>query len=266
MPTISRGSLPPVSTEVILIGTTTIRLLVPSRRKDGGIVDRELRSEWDSKARAVLEKQFEGATPFQVRGSYQHPDGRTTREEITVLTSAVTRSKLDDQSSKNALVEFAAEMCQGLGQDKIFLGWGDESYLIGRDFKYGDVPVVRFVQLTEDSQIAHLTMGWAGIDSPEKILQVLSLDGWTLPESHIPVPQAWKLCGYLRGEDERRAWAWSGTTAALTEQITAAEADVPREGDLIFWSARNHYLNVALVGKRRLVGPRDLRLLSLIHI
>jgi len=145
-----------METQVIRIGDTQVRILVPSRRKDGGVVDRELRAEWESRARSLLEDCYGGATPSYVHGSYQD-EGRTTREEITVLTAACSRQSLEDDDRKKTLTEFAAQMCRGLGQDTIFLGWGDESYIIKRDFQYGDVTVLRFTDLPQGSQVVHLT-------------------------------------------------------------------------------------------------------------
>jgi hypothetical protein len=248
-----------METQVIRIGDTQVRLLVPSRRKDGGVVDRELRAEWESRARSLLEDCYGGATPSYVHGSYQD-EGRTTREEITVLTAACSRQSLEDDDRKKTLTEFAAQMCRGLGQDTIFLGWGDESYIIKRDFQYGDVPVLRFTDLPQGSQIVHLTLGWAGISAPDKILQVLSLDGWTIPPPQDSAAGPWRLCGILHEATDRRAWAWMGDQSGLKAAFAESPTPGPRPGDLIFSHGRPHYLEVSLVKKQGLLGPRDLRL------
>ena len=248
-----------METQVFRIGDTQVRILVPSRRKDGGVVDRELRAEWESKARSLLEQCYGGATPSYVHGSYQD-DGRTTREEVTVLTAACSRQSLEDEGLKKMLTEFAAQMCRGLGQDTIFLGWGDESYIIKRDFEYGDVPVLRFTELPQASQIVHLTLGWAGISSPDKILQVLSLDGWTLPDASDTARHLWKICGVLHEGLDRRAWAWMGDAAGLKAALRESEKGGPQSGDLIFSHGRPNLLDFGLVKKNGLVGPRDLRL------
>jgi len=248
-----------METQVFRIGDTQVRVLVPSRRKDGGVVDRELRAEWESKARSLLEQCYGGATPSYVHGSYQD-DGRTTREEVTVLTAACSRQSLEDEGLKKTLTEFAAQMCRGLGQDTIFLGWGDESYIIKRDFEYGDVPVLRFTELPQASQIVHLTLGWAGISSPDKILQVLSLDGWTLPDASDAAQHPWKICGVLHEGLDRRAWAWMGDAAGLKAALRESEKGTPQPGDLIFSYGRPNLLDFGFVKRNGLVGPRDLRL------
>jgi hypothetical protein len=246
--------------EVIPLGDKQVRIFVPSRRKDGGVVSPELRKEWDSEARSLLEEIYQGVTPSYVHGSYQD-DGRTTREEITVLSSSCTQEALKDKATRERLYKFAASMCQGLGQDTIFFGWGDESFIIKRDFEYGDVPVIRFTELSKESQIVHLTLGWAGIDSPEKILQVLSLDGWTLPDGSGKALPSWNLCGVLHADGVRRAWAWTGSeTDSLNEAIRDAGDGGPKTGDLIFMRGRDRYLEFGMVAGLRLVGPRDLRL------
>jgi len=58
------------------IGTSAVKLLIPSRRKDGGIVDSELRGEWVARALKELDTNpFGGSTPTPVIGSYVHDDG-----------------------------------------------------------------------------------------------------------------------------------------------------------------------------------------------
>jgi hypothetical protein len=245
------------------IGDTQARILVPSRRKDGGLLSRELRAEWESKAREQMEKLFLGTTPSQVHGAFQHKDGRCTREEITVLSSSCSRKKLNDKSARKELTDFAAELCAALGQESVFVGWGEVSYLVSRSFDNKDVPVVTFSSLSPPSQIVHLTMGWAGIDAPEKILQVLSLDGWTSPaeDSVEAKAQPWRLCGSIQEKTgERRAWAWLGDRSDLREGLANLKGDGPKEGDLVFSHGDPHYLEVSLVSARKLIGPRDLRL------
>jgi hypothetical protein len=246
------------------IGNTQVRILVPSRRQDGKVLDGELRFDWDSRARSKMTELFFGFTPSHVHGAFQHDDGRCTREEITVLTSGCSRATLLETDKKKALFTFAADMCGALGQESVFVSWGDDCYTISKNFKYDDVPVVQFTRLSPQAQLKHLTMGWAGIDSPAKILQVLSLDGWTLP----PVPEAvaarqlpWKLCGVLDEKTgPRRAWAFLADRSGVKGALSTKSAEGPRDGDLVFCQGEPNYLEVyALVGNR-VIGPRDLRL------
>jgi hypothetical protein len=246
------------------IGDTQVRLLVPSRRQDGKVLDSELRSAWDSKARDKMTKLFNGFLPSEVHGAFQHEDGRCTREEITVLTSGCDRAVLLETDKRTNLFLFAADMCGALGQESVFVSWGDDCYTISKEYNCDDVPVAQFVSLSSQSQLKHLTMGWAGIDSPGKILQVLSLDGWTqqpVTEEVAARQLPWKLCGVLEEQGgPRQAWAWLSDPAGLKEAVSAKGADGPRDGDLIFSHGEPNYLEVYSVSGNRLIGPRDLRL------
>jgi hypothetical protein len=246
------------------LGDTTVRLLVPSRRQDGGVVSSELRAEWESRSRSRLETLFGGATPTTVIGAFQHHDGRCTREQIVVLSAACSRETLLAEKKRQEVLTFAGEMCAALGQESIFVGWGDQSYVVSEAFDPNEVPVIRFLSLPPATQIPHLTMGWAGIDASTKVLQVLSLDGWTLPsddESRKFSQGAWTLCGVLHDAGNiRRAWAWSGDIAGLKAEFTRKTIAGPASGDLVFLAGKPHYLNFALVTDKRLAGPRDLRL------
>jgi len=246
------------------IGDTQVRILVPSRRQDGKVLDGELRSDWDSRARSKMTELFFGFTPSHVHGAFQHDDGRCIREEITVLTSGCSRATLLEADKKKELLLFAADMCGALGQESVFVSWGDDCYTIAKEYNRDHVPVAQFMSLSPQSQLKHLTMGWAGIDSPGKILQVLSLDGWTqqpVTEEVAARQLPWKLCGVLEEQaGSRRAWAWLSDPAGLKEAVSAKGADGPRDGDLVFSHGEPHYLEVYSVSGNRLIGPRDLRL------
>jgi hypothetical protein len=249
--------------ETTHIGNTSVRLLVPSRRQDGGVINAELRAEWDSKARSLMGTLFGGTTPSHVQGAYQHDDGRCTREEVTVLTSSCSKESLSNATVKRTLINFATAMCGALGQESVFVGWGEDSYVVSLEYNKDDVPVIQFCSLNAHSQIVHLTMGWAGINEPEKILQVLSLDGWTAPDEDSAEAKAtpWRLCGLLQEEKgERRAWAWLGGRSTLKGALASLHDSGPREGDLVFSQGEPHYIEVSLVGSKKLIGPRDLRL------
>jgi hypothetical protein len=244
-----------------LIGDTSVRILVPSRRRDGGIIEQELRSEWRSKTSDFLQKQFGGATPSEVCGEFQHQDGRTTREEITVYQASCDRKRLAaDGTLLDSCLEFAATLCRALAQESIFVGWGSLSYLVEKDCDLQAVPVIRFSSLSELSQVKHLTMGWAGLNVPRQILQILSLDRWTMPpESPEDQEGGWKLVAQLHDSEPRNAWAWEGDRTALRGDTRALRYAGLQENDLVFTKGRDHYIDVFLVTKKGLVGPRDLR-------
>ena len=177
------------SSEIIEIGKAKVGILVPSRRKDGKIIEQETRADWVGKTQKFLEtKPFGGSTPSDVTGSFVHDDGRVTRENITVLSSSCSASILNDSSAKNKVLSFARELCKALGQESIFVGWGDLSILVKETFENDSVPVIKFSDLPTNEQPKYLTMGWGGIDSAAKILQVLSLDGWGPPSSDLENP------------------------------------------------------------------------------
>lgn len=248
------------------IGRSTVRIYVPSRRKDGGILSTEKCEEWKSKTQRALEiSPFGGSTPTVVLGSFVHEDGRITRENITVLSSSCSFETLEDEVAKRRIFSFAEELCKAMGQESIFVAWGDQAYLVSEDFDLTDVPIIRFDDLSPEAQLRHLTMGWGGIDQPSKVLQVLSLDGWMLPPSeHSQETEASSpaLRAVLPEQSgARRAWSWHGDLAGLKDSRKrwSREHD-PKPGDLVFLTSRAEYLDVVMVTGSGLAGPRDLRL------
>lgn len=249
---------------VFPVGQKSVRIIVPSRRKDGGIVDKALRAEWIAKAKAVLETPpFKGSTPQTEVGSYRHSDGRCTHEEISILDSSCKTSQLDAKGARKRVLEFAAEMCRALGQESVFVRWGDQSYVVSKYFRYRNVPVIAFSELSQDEQTKHLAMGWTGLSRAERVLQMLSLDGWTLPPkgSRKPVAGTPLRLRAVHGGDgaARRAWRWKGTFKDLKTAKLDALPNGPRPGDLFFFDSSNHFIGVAMLTSRGLVGPRNLR-------
>ena len=148
---------------VIAIGNQKVEILIPSRRQDGNLLNEELIREWEGKARKELETLFGGCTPTTVDGSYVHADdGRVTRERIVKLASSCTTEKLQEIIPFNQLLNFAKELCKALGQETIFLAWGNNSFLIVEKFENSDVPVIRYKDLSSDSKDKFLTLGWGG--------------------------------------------------------------------------------------------------------
>ena len=235
---------------------------MPSRRKDGNLLTRELVEEWKSLAVSEMTKHFGGATPGDVTGTFQHEDGRVTRENIHVLTAAQLKQGLiENNDIKNAFFDFAARLCSALGQESVFVGWGDLSYVIDAEFSYENVPVMRFSELSENEQIKHLTMGWAGISSPNKILQVLSLDGWNEPEVDSVNTAGFTPCAILKETSQfRRAWVWPGDVKLLKKTTDVCKAYGLQEGDMVFSQDQENYILFSVVSGKKLIGPRSLRL------
>lgn len=249
---------------VFPVGQKSVRIIVPSRRKDGGIVDRALRAEWIARAKAALETApFKGSTPQTEVGSYRHSDGRCTHEEIVILDSACKISQLQAKGARKRILEFAAEMCRALGQESVFVRWGDRSYVVNKYFRYLNVPVIAFSELSQDEQTKHLAMGWTGLSRAERILQVLSLDGWTLPPKGRRKPVVGtplRLRAVHGGEGAaRRAWRLKGTFKDLKAAKPEGLRDGPQPGDLFFSDSGNDFIGVAMLTARGLVGPRNLR-------
>lgn len=249
---------------VTRLGQKSVRIIVPSRRKDGGVVDRELRAEWVDRARTELQKKpFGGSTPQTEIGSFRHGDGRCTHEEITILDSSCNTAELEAKGARKRLLTFAADMCKALGQESVFVRWGDQCYVVSKRFRYGRVPVVRFADLSPDEQVKHLAMGWSGLSRAERILQVLSLDGWTLPPvgSRRPVAgNPLRLRAVHSGDgDARRAWRWRGTLKTLKAKLHKKALDGPQSGDLFFFDSGGQFIDVAMLTPRGLLGPRSMR-------
>lgn len=206
---------------------------------------------------------FGGSTSEKALGSFVHDDGRITREEITKVSSACAHSTLSDEQARARILNFAKELSSKLGQESVLVGWGDRAFVVSEAFELDSVAILRFAELSPEAQSKHLTMGWGGIDRPEKILQVLSLDGWTLPQGDaLDVSGPLSLRAVLQEEGgARRAWSWPGALselkAALGEKITRGLA---REGDLIFLRSEDDYLDMVMLQGGGVKGPRNLRL------
>ena len=252
------------SSEIIKIGKVKVRILVPSRRKDGKIINQEMRAEWEAKTRKTLETGgFFGSTPSEVTGSFVHDDGRVTRENITILSSSCGSSILDDASAKNHILDFAKELCKALGQESIFVSWGDLSILVSESFENDSVPVIKFLDLSINEQPKFLTMGWGGIDSPAKILQVLSLDGWVVPPTKLEdfTTDSIKLCAILHeGKKIRSAWHWKSDVDSLKLYLKSDSSNEGiNRGDLIFLKTENTFIDFGMAGNKCFIGHRQLR-------
>lgn len=247
------------------IGNQKVEILIPSRRQDGQLLDEELVCLWDGKARQELDTLFGGCTPTTVDGSFVHADdGRVTRERIVKLTSSCEMEKIQDKGLQDQLFEFAKKLCKALGQEKIFIGWGNSSFLIEEKFDNSDVSVIRYKNLSNDSKDKFLTLGWGGIDSPGKIRQVLSLDGWTLDQNEggAPVNEYFKLAAKLIEPTEvvRRAWVFNGELSDLaSKKKFAKHRDILKAGDLVFSHGESDYILFGLVTNHQILGPKKLQ-------
>ena len=244
------------------IGNTEVWLIVPSRSKNGALLPEELRKEWEAKSDGVMHGLFGGATPIPTRGVFLHSDGRTTREEILVLKSAAFRSALTFDV-RDALIDHAKAMCRSMGQESIFVRWGDHCYVVSEPFRLSDIPSMRFGQLSAVGQLRHLVMAWMGLDHPEKIQQVLSLDAWEIVEGDVATDFShglWRLKSQLReGATVRRAWAFTGAGEDLKQAIADNPPAGLQDGDLIFAVGKPGHLQLALKTKSGISGPRELR-------
>jgi hypothetical protein len=246
------------------LGTTAVAILIPSRRKDGGFVDPELRREWQSKAREQLESRpFGGASPTEMVGSYvDSDDQRVTREDVTVLSCACGQATVDDQQAKARILAFAHELCAALGQDSVFVRWGDEAILVQASFNLADVRVMPFNTFPDSEQPRLATLGWAGLPRADKILQLLSLDTWTLPdESRAPDESGLSLVAVLHEDgSKRRAWSLAGSGGTLRSVLPELRRSARMSpGDLVFADARDNCIEVVLVTPTGLAGPHGLR-------
>jgi hypothetical protein len=243
------------------IGNSQVHILVPTRQKDGKVLDPEYVEEWKERAIDEMTQHFGGVTPELVRGTFKHEDGRTTREHIHKLIAAVKKVKIASKKTKKAFFEFAGELCEALGQEQVFVGWGDTSHLIAQEFSYENIPVIAFAELSKNEQLKHLTMGWAGISRPAEILQLLSLDGWTKPEEDSTGTAELTLCGILEETTGiRRAWAWTGVVKLLKETRDVCKTYGLQTGDMVFTQDDDDHILVYMVSGKKLIGPRDLKL------
>lgn len=230
----------------------------------------DLRSEWMGRVVSQLSTSpFGGATPTNVVGSFLHQDGRVTRETITIVASSCPRTTLADAPAKERILAFAKTLCRELGQESIFVGWGDQSYCVSENFELASVPVTRFEDLPAKERPKLLTMGWGGIDSPDKLLQVLSLDGWREPESvKVMESDGLRALAVRKGlgeAKERTAWKWTPKGASFGDLVTRykelkSATMGPKPGDLVFFQESAETISFGLCTAKKLVGHRELRL------
>jgi hypothetical protein len=248
------------------IGNRSARIIIPSRRADGQILCPNLRAEWEGSARKFLEIEgkFGGATPTEYVGSFSHTDGRVTREKITILEADTNSIKLEDIGKRDSFLSFGKEICKALGQECIFIGWGDDSFLVKSDYDPNSIPTICFKDLKDD-QAKFLLMGWGGVDDPLRIRQLLSLDGWR-DSKQVPTASSKNLqcvaeldMESSEGNKTIRAWAYKGSwDEAQANFNTWIKAGLLKDGDLFFCASREGYLAFGAVEKRRMIGPKEL--------
>lgn len=249
------------------VGTTSVCILIPSRHKNGGILGKELRNSWLSRAQSELSTPpFGGCTPENVIGNYRHDDGRVTREDVVRLKSGCDENLLQNVDAKSRIFEFGRSLCSNLAQECVLISWGKDTYLVSGE-NNEDVGVIRFTDLSKESQVKYLSLGWAGITGPEQILQLLSLDGWIGCEDKNREGSGCehdlkRVATLGEGDATRGAWILRGSLNSPGKQWFRSHK--VRQGDLIFFArersqeATENVILVAMYNGRGLDGPRDL--------
>ena len=254
------------------IGNRSARIIIPSRTADGQILCPNLRAEWEGSARKFLEieAKFGGATPDEYIGSYSHADGRVSREKITILEADTNSIKLDNISKRDSFLRFGKEICKALGQECIFIGWGDDSFLVKSDYDPNSIRTICFKDLRND-QAKFLLMGWGGVDNPLRIRQLLSMDGWR-DSKKVPSAGSENLECVAELEIESggekdgiqqngtiRAWAYKGSWDEAKANFKIwIKARLLKDGDLFFCASRKDYLAFGAIEKRQMIGPKEL--------
>jgi methylase of polypeptide subunit release factors len=255
------------------VGTTSVCILIPSRHKNGGILARELKDKWQSEAQSELSKPpFGGCTPEHVIGNYRHDDGRVTREDVVRLRSGCDEDLLRNNEVKDRIFNFGRSLCSNLAQECVLISWGKDTYLVSGEDREG-VDVIRFTDLSEDSQVKYLYLGWAGIAAPGQILQLLSLDGWIgRDDKHQEDPcyrhDLRRVAILDEGAATRSAWIVKGDLISKGDLTHLGKQRFKShrvmQGDLIFFAserdqeAPENMILVAMYNGRGLDGPRDL--------
>lgn len=244
---------------IMRLGRSVARIIIPSRRIDGRLLEPDLRKEWDGRARFELEEIFGGSTPRDELGSYAHSDGRVTREEITVLEASTSLEKLRSTEGLRRFLDFGNEICKALGQERIFIGWGDDSYLVGAKFNTADISTIEFKQLRAEEQPKFLYMGWGGVNHPAKIRQLLSLDGWGDPTGDQLNFDGISCVAELAEDKPIRAWASDSTWDQFEKASKKAiKSGILKDGDLVFTQSRENYLAFGAVSGGLMLGPKEL--------
>ncbi len=232
------------------IGNRSVTFLIPSRRRDKIPLDPGLVQRQKAKVQDVFQNTFSGVSPETPPrlGIWRHEDGSVTREEIVIVESSCSAEKLTDAAIRRRITDLAVQVCLDMDQDCVFVSWGGDGLLVSETGADRQAAVVRFNQLPLESRARTVCFSWIGIRTPEHILQVLSLDGWTNPEQPVSVGDC-RLLGLHFGDVKlKRVWLEPGPKHAWAKKV-------PQSGDLMI-SAGENGTDVRLFWEGRFHGPK----------
>lgn len=235
-----------------VIGDQRIQIFVPSRRRDKQLLAPSLIQQWKSRCETIFEKLFNGTAPEgPVRiGGYRHQDGSVTREEIRVVETTVSNQMLSDIQVRTGIIQLAAEMCHAMDQECIFVAWGAEGILVSGKLEGREAAVIPFRAWPADHRSRMMCICWIGVDSSERLHQILSLDGWQIAGPSETSASVKILFEHPTGTTLRRIWLEPTSTHKWTRGLLS-------DGDLCVSSAVNG-VNIRLWSGGRFHGPKPL--------
>ena len=239
------------------IGNETVVIIVPSRYRDGSVIEKGARNDELRRVKAVMGGAFGGATTDRDQsGTFMHQDGsgRVVDELVTLVSSTTTREKIEDSKKKEQVLKLAGQVCKNLDQEAVLYYLGPEAYMVSSE---SSKPYTQsFGSLGENTQRGILEGAWYRYEREVEVLSILQLDGWTAdPELDLKDPLARedalvRLASH-RGS-ERTAWL-----ARSTRSLNGASSLAYR--DLVFIADSSDGLAVYFAeAAGRLCGPRRL--------
>lgn len=235
-----------------LVGDKTVKILIPSRRKDKRPLDPGLILEQNIKSQAKFQEIFGGTSPDGPPriGTWRHDDGSVTREQIQIVEAITSDEKLTDDKCREEIEKLAADICHDMDQDCVFVSWGKDSFIIEDNRPDRNAQTVRFALLPDAAQEKMVHLGWMGIHSVEFINQVLSLDGWDEPKSEQLINGCKILSNHEMDGITNRAIFESTPKKAWPKKLL-------NEGDVLFSPADNG-IGIRLFHNGKIHGPKIL--------
>lgn len=235
-----------------VIGDQKVQILVPSRRKDKQLLSPSLIQQQKAQCEGVFTQLFGGTTPSGPAriGEYRHEDGSVTREEILVVEATANNEKLADTQARTKIIRLAADMCHAMDQECVFVAWGAEGILVFDERPGRDAIVTPFRGWPADHRSRMMCICWIGVDSPERLHQILSLDGWKMADQPQVPADVKLLFEHPTGVTLRRIWREPSSKHKWSRGQLA-------DGDLCVSSADNG-VSIRLWSEGRFHGPKPL--------
>jgi hypothetical protein len=243
--------------DVTLIGDTKVAILIPSRFGDLTLISTHSRDQAIQDTRRFLTETFGGTSQIQAEvenliGSY-NDNGNVVVERVQRVYCVVSNQSLENKDKWDTIKEQARKLCKDLNQCCIGLEWGNNLFFI-RGESQNNVVSMPFNKLEYGYQTQFAFIAFRQIRKVDDLRQLLAYDQWIIDKqpsspnnSNDPVVIATK--------GKRRSWIINGHINKNSMNVFKRTI---RNEDLIFSQSNDGNIQVWLVDKRELRGPRNI--------